>query len=219
MNRRHHPLWIATLVVSGLCCARPGQLGRTETAHVLEVIDGDTIRLTDGREVRYAAVDTPERGDPFYEGAKALNASFVAGKKVTLHYGRRRTDRYGRTLAVVTQNGIAVGDSLVAAGLAIVYGFSDNAELLPALIPLQRRAIDQKIGLWSLPRRDDEDHYVASMSGHRFHRPDCPWVATIKLQQLREYRSKIDAYYDGLSPCNSCRPDTVKSTPPPADPT
>jgi len=206
VNRQRCYRWALVFLALLVSCSDLTSRRQTETVQVLEVIDGDTIILTDGREVRYMCIDTPEIDEPYYEQAGQLNRDLVGGKTVTLHFGKRRTDRYGRTLAVVYQGEISVAESLVTVGLAIVYGFSDNADFLPPLIRKQRQAIDHRIGLWSEPLADDEEYYIASALGFRFHRPDCRSVSQIKHPRRMRYNSKLEAYYDGLSPCNSCRP-------------
>lgn len=206
INRRSYHRWALVFLALLVSCSDSTSRRQTETAQVLEVIDGDTIILTDGREVRYMCIDTPERDEPYYEQARQLNRDLVGGKTITLHYGKRRIDRYGRTLAVVYQGEISVAESLATVGLAIVYGFSDNADFLPPLILRQRHAIDNRIGLWSKPQIDDEEHYIVSVLGFRFHRPDCRSVSQIDFPRRMQYNSKLEAYYDGYSPCQRCRP-------------
>jgi len=205
ITRRFRP-WYLVLLALCISCADSGKHKQTETVDVLDVVDGDTILLTDGREVRYMGVNTPERGQPFYDEATQLNRDLVYGKSVTLHFGGRRTDRYGRTLAMVYVDGLWVSDSLVAAGLAVVYGFSDNAEFLPPLIATQRIAIDARIGLWSILLEESEAFYIGSLSGYRFHRPNCASVPKIKHDRRIQFDSKHDAYYDGYAPCGRCTP-------------
>ena len=64
-------------------------------ATVQKVIDGDTIRLSDGRIIRYLGINAPELrkkvGDlwvyspePFAEEAARLNKKLVEGKKVRI---------------------------------------------------------------------------------------------------------------------------------------
>ena len=44
------------------------------------VVDGDTIRLTNGRYVRLIGIDTPERGRPYYLAAKRHLDRMVQGQ-------------------------------------------------------------------------------------------------------------------------------------------
>lgn len=97
----------------------------------VRVHDGDTIRCGSER-VRLADIDAPElpespkcegyrRADAWcdfalgYRSREALRA-FLARGPVALH--RLGEDRYGRTLAQVTVNGVGAGDYLVGQGLA-----------------------------------------------------------------------------------------------------
>lgn len=76
-------------------------------ARVLRVIDGDTlvIDLDMGFEthtikrVRLLGVDTPERGEPGYNEAKAFTTSAVLGKDVYVQ--TYQADAFGRYLADV----------------------------------------------------------------------------------------------------------------------
>ena len=48
------------------------------------VIDGDTVVLADGERVRYIGMDTPERGEPFFDEATEYNRRLVEGRRVQL---------------------------------------------------------------------------------------------------------------------------------------
>ncbi len=207
-NRRRIALCLGLLcLIAGVVsCSSPKQKQQSETVTALKVIDGDTIILTDGRKVRYMCVDTPERGEPWNVEATELNRQLVEGETIELRFGKRPTDRYGRTLAMVRVAGINLADTLISAGLAMVYGFSDNADFLPPLIRRQREAIDQRLGIWSQNLTGDENEYIGSMTGYRFHRPNCEAAGKIKLNRIVRYQSKRDAFYDGLSPCGRCKP-------------
>jgi micrococcal nuclease len=94
---------------------------------VTDVIDGDTIRLSDGTMVRYIGVDTPETVHPkkpvqcFGKEASAFNTSLVEGKPVRLVKDISDTDTYGRALRYVyLEDGTFVNLTLVAGGYATV---------------------------------------------------------------------------------------------------
>ncbi len=99
-------LTCALLLASG--CQETGDTHDLESAWVTSVVDGDTIRLEDGRTVRYIGVDTPEiahnstQEDECYgPEATDFNAQMVEGKEVFLEYDEELTDHYGRTLAYI----------------------------------------------------------------------------------------------------------------------
>ncbi|MDP8224103.1 MAG: thermonuclease family protein [Candidatus Lernaella stagnicola] len=83
------------------------------------VYDGDTIMTADGRRIRYVGVDTPERHEPFFDEATALNKKLVEMRPVTLTECKKKPiDKYGRTLATVSREGADVAEALLTAGLA-----------------------------------------------------------------------------------------------------
>ncbi len=87
--------------------------------YVSRVIDGDTVRLSDGRTIRYIGMDTPERKEPFYLKAKQRNAALVAGKAIRLKVcPENPKDKYNRTLAFVYADNVFVNEVLLREGLA-----------------------------------------------------------------------------------------------------
>ena len=95
------------------------------------VHDGDTFRTCAGERIRIANIDAPEMpGSPKctdrrrngwcdYELATQSRdalAAFLSSGPATIH--RTAKDRYGRTLATVTVNGIDAGEYLISQGLA-----------------------------------------------------------------------------------------------------
>lgn len=89
---------------------------------VRRILDGDTFALWNvglGNEerVRVLEIDTPERGQPGYEEARAFTAAWLAQGNFTLSACRR--DSFGRLLATVTRNGVSLADALYNAGLGV----------------------------------------------------------------------------------------------------
>lgn len=73
-----------------------------KTAWVKEVIDGDTVILKDGEQIRYLGIDAPERGKPYFQEAKEYNQKLVADQQITLEYEPDKDkDFFDRTLAYV----------------------------------------------------------------------------------------------------------------------
>lgn len=89
-----------------------------ETVTVLQVIDGDTCLLDDGRKVRYLGIDAPEKGDPKSKEATLANNKLVGGKEIRLEFGRTRQDRNGRLLAYVFVGNVFVNEELIRQGYA-----------------------------------------------------------------------------------------------------
>ncbi|UCC61820.1 MAG: thermonuclease family protein [Anaerolineae bacterium] len=128
-----------------------GETGESEErVRVSQVVDGDTVELANGRKVRYLGVNTPERGQPFYEEAKQFNAELVADKTVRLELDVDTIDQYGRTLAHVFVGDRHVNLELVRQGYANVYTVPPNVKYSEELLAAEREAREEGRGLWAL---------------------------------------------------------------------
>lgn len=117
------------------------------TVRVTQVIDGDTIIVSDGRKVRYLGVNTPEREQPFAEAATRLNRELVLGKEVRLAPDKEEKDRYGRTLAYVYVGEEMVNARLLAEGLAHIFVIGSLSHYRDFL-QTQREAKARAKGVW-----------------------------------------------------------------------
>ena len=167
-------------------------------AGTLTVVDGDTLRLPDGRRVRLPAVDTPETGRPDSAEAAAFTAHWLAGRGFRLVPPDPPRDHYGRFIADVVAEGDSLSAALVGAGLAWVY---DNDD--PQLIALQAQAVQRRLGVHAHLERAGSGPFVLSRT--RFHRADCRWVAADAAR--RALSSDVAALLArGLAPCRTCLP-------------
>lgn len=90
---------------------------------IVGIKDGDTVvLLRDGRELllRLYGIDCPEKTQAFGARARQAASELVFGKQASVD--SVDTDRYGRTVALVTIDGRSVNEALVAMGYAWVYG-------------------------------------------------------------------------------------------------
>ncbi len=114
-------LWVWALVWSTVLPAYPARIQAAETCalaagergRVAVVVDGRTLTLDTGLEVRLIGVQIPDDGDSestFPEPGPATGAAVTArgflrqevvGRTVQVFYGGRRRDRHGRALAHV----------------------------------------------------------------------------------------------------------------------
>lgn len=89
----------------------------------IRITDGDTFRVLEER-IRIENIDTPEmpgRARCPAEAKLALQAKARLGQLLAsgdIRLARRGEDRYGRTLARVSVNGVDVGEQLVREGAA-----------------------------------------------------------------------------------------------------
>lgn len=176
---------------------------------VKRVVDGDTVELVDGDRVRLLALDTPERGEKFYDTAKRLLESLVEGKNVRVEYGNARRDRYGRMLAYLyADDTLLTNRVLIDSGLGYLYLFEDNDLSRPEvkeMLTSQRGAMQRKVGLWSVPR-EAEPYYVATERSFRLHRPNCDAVKNLRPGHYRTFKTREEGLAEGLSPCRECKP-------------
>lgn len=127
---------------------------------VTEIVDGDTLVLASGKEVRLVGIQAPKLplGRAGFKtwplAAESSNAlqTLTAGHTVSLHFGGRREDRYRRYLAHLTlPDGTWVQGALLATGMARVYSFKDNRKLIGEMLALERAARLDRRGIWALP--------------------------------------------------------------------
>ncbi len=116
----------------------PGRRSRTGHIHPLDtgltglevrverVIDGDTIVCEGLGSVRLLCIDTPERGEPGFEEAKARMEELVGGRVILLRFDVELRDWPGRLLAWPEVDGVAVGPVMVREGLAGVMAVKPN---------------------------------------------------------------------------------------------
>jgi len=120
-----------------------------EKAKVIEVIDGDTIRIEGNYKVRLIGVNTPERGQKCYEEAKIFLKNLIEGKEVYLERDKRDKDKYGRLLRYVYYNSTMVNLLLVKEGYAVIFFDKENRKYSKELEEAYIYAKENKIGcLW-----------------------------------------------------------------------
>ena len=100
----------------------------TYLATVDNIVDGDTVdvnidlgfKLYNKQRIRLYGIDTPERGQPLYDEAKARTTELLLGKVLTLK--TYKVSKFGQYLgAFLLDDGRIVNDILVAEGLAKPY--------------------------------------------------------------------------------------------------
>ncbi len=134
-------------------CPAPASL---PVAQVQRVVDGDTLKLTDGRSVRMIGLNTPETGrkgrsaEPFAEAAKQRLQTLVneSGGKVRLRIGRQGKDHYGRTLAnVYDRKGANLEAQLLSEGLGYLVAVAPNVTLVDCQQVAERQARQARLGV------------------------------------------------------------------------
>lgn len=100
--------------------------GETVPAQVVDVIDGDTIELDDGRRVRLIGINAPEAGTIEGDAATEILTEVLLGKTVEIEIDDTEFDDFGRTLAYVWLGDVMVNQFMLASGNADRFSFQNQ---------------------------------------------------------------------------------------------
>lgn len=115
---------------------------------VEEVIDGDTLVLTDNERVRLLGINTPEHDQHYFEEAKEVLKMLVIGKEVKLEKDITDKDIYGRLLRYVFIGNLFVNEEMVKRGFANAFTFPPDVKYADKFIEAERVARSRELGLW-----------------------------------------------------------------------
>jgi endonuclease YncB( thermonuclease family) len=124
---------------------------------VQRVVDGDTLRLSDGRSVRMIGLNTPELGkkgradEPFAVTARKRLEALVAASdgQLALLPGKESKDSYGRTLAhLYGADGANLEAQMLAEGLGFQVAVAPNVDLVICQQTAERSARQAGLGVW-----------------------------------------------------------------------
>ncbi len=115
---------------------------------VKEVVDGDTIILSDGSRVRLIGINTPEYGMYFFEEAREVLEAIVLGREVVLEKDISDTDKYGRLLRYVYAGNLFVNLEMVKRGFANAYTYPPDVKYTEKFLEAERYARENNLGLW-----------------------------------------------------------------------
>lgn len=119
---------------------------------VRAVLDGRTLLLTDGREVRLAGIEVSPESKPALE-------AHIAGREITLK--GQTTDRYGRLVAYAyAGSGPSIQAQLVRQGRARVAARIGETGCAAELFAAETAARTARLGLWGEP------HYLPRKAGN-----------------------------------------------------
>ncbi|MEJ0013898.1 MAG: thermonuclease family protein [Bauldia sp.] len=147
-------------MLTGSALAAECPAAGSDTAVVAEVIDGATLRLADGAEIRLAGIEAPARPLALAAGAawsageaaRAALAQLAAGKSVALAEAGDAPDRYGRAHAYAfLADGRALAEALIGEGYARARWFPNENGCFPAFLAAEKAARQAKRGLWGQP--------------------------------------------------------------------
>jgi len=146
---------IAQATQAGNCAAER----ISERVQVIHVYDGDTVKLKDGRRLRFIGINTPEAGhhdqlkQPFASEATALLKNLLDkhNRTLLLQAGREHRDHYGRLLAhVFLKDGTNIAVQLLQKGLATTLVVPPNTWGQRCYQQYEDLARIEGLGLWEL---------------------------------------------------------------------
>lgn len=142
-------------------CRMPSGLREVQ---VERVVDGDTLRLTDGRNVRLIGLNTPEKArsgkpaEPFaLDAMRNLERLVLAStNRVYLQLGEESHDRYGRVLAhVFSRDGRSLEELQLASGMGMNVAIAPNTARLTCQLEAEKQARRARRGLWQQRQAQD----------------------------------------------------------------
>lgn len=125
--------------------------GETMNGRVVGISDGDTLTILDASntqfKIRLAAIDAPEKAQPFGQRGKQKLSDLCYGKNASVKVVS--TDRYGRTVGDIDCAGINANQAMIQSGLAWVYRKYDKG--YEHLYAIEEEARNARHGLWTDP--------------------------------------------------------------------
>jgi micrococcal nuclease len=153
---RYYP--VPFLLVLALLLPPLAAAAHTEGVTVRHVIDGDSVVLTDQRQVRLIGINAPELGkdgkpdEPLAGAARDRLRELVQGKNVRLEFEEEPRDHYGRWLAhMAFPDGTSVEETLLKEGLAAAIAIPPNVSRWHRLFEAESGARATQRGIWGNP--------------------------------------------------------------------
>ncbi len=155
--RRSIPFALVALALGIGPAHAAGGLVNGGAVRIVEVVDGDTVRLDDGAQIRLVGIQAPKlplgRSGfstwPLAEDSKSFLQRLTRDGRARMRFGGRRKDRHGRWLAnLFTETEGWIQGAILEAGMARVYSFRDNRALIPEMLAAERAARAKRRGIW-----------------------------------------------------------------------
>ena len=150
---------VAILAAASIGGWRLGEARRAATAEwsVIDVLDGDTIRVARDRDVdtvRLLGIDTPETHHPtqgvecYGPEAASYTQAHLQGRSVQLEADIETRDRYARRLAYVIVDGERFNDELLRLGYARLLVIEPNHAHAREMLGGELDAKRAGLGVW-----------------------------------------------------------------------
>lgn len=148
--------------------SRPTEYGNIKLVTIKKVVDGDTVRSSEGKKIRLIGINAPELEKPekhqaaemYSQEAYQCLKNLVEGKKVYVEYDQEQKDQYGRELCYlwtevpqkISKENLCkynVNAYLLHEGYARTYTFKPNVKYSSLFHEIEQDAKADKRGIWS----------------------------------------------------------------------
>ena len=144
-------IWLLAIILA-LLLFLFGCSSSLDTTRVTQVIDGDTIIVEGGYQVRYIGIDAPEIHpdlEAFGVEAREANLRLVEGKEIRLEQDMSEKDKYGRLLRYVWIDDMLVNAEMVRQGLARAKAYPPDTKYQNRLEEMEAEAREAGRGMWA----------------------------------------------------------------------
>jgi len=133
-------------IVSGIYYYNLASNNEKETmqSKLIRVVDGDTIEIENGIKVRLLGINTPEKGQIYYEEAKEYLKQFE-NESITIE--TKGVDKYGRILGHVFNEKTHLNEEIMQNGFATLYYYGED-NYYSSLKKAESKAREEEEGIW-----------------------------------------------------------------------
>ena len=121
-----------------------------EVVTVESVISGDTIKLADGRIIRYIGIDAPDKEQCMYRTAAKINQVLVEGKQVVIEKDHTELDPDGNVLRYVWIDDQLINERIVSEGYARSTPQPPDLKYNGRFLNAHNQARELNKGLWAV---------------------------------------------------------------------
>ena len=124
-----------------------------EISGIFTAIDGDSLRIKNGQEIRLLEIDAPEYNQTCFDkndkeyGCGRISAKFLKKltKNIQLTCKYRKKDIYDRYLAICFAGDKNINYQMIKNGMAIIYNIHNASDEIKSL---EKQARNGRVGLW-----------------------------------------------------------------------
>jgi micrococcal nuclease len=125
------------------------KLPESQKFKIVNVVDGDTVKLESGEVVRLIGIDAPEtKGECYATEATKKLEELTLDKGVELEKDISETDRYQRLLRYIRIEDNLINEILVREGFAKASTYPPDVKYKDKFIEAERLAREENKGLW-----------------------------------------------------------------------